>query len=295
VASSSHGWRAAAVVALAATFGLVRSAAAQPPPADFTAAPPPEVAAVTVDEHLGAQVPLDLAFRDQDGHEVTLGQLVKGDLPVVLTLNYSSCPMLCSLQLNGLVDSLGELDLTAGKQFRIVTVVLEPKETPARAAETRTAYLDKLESKKKELRPSAALGGWTFLVSPDGSDAAIRRLADIVGVRYRYVPEQAEWAHPAVLVFLSPSGTVTRYVHGIQYDSKELFSSIVRAGTSEPSATVGFVQRCFNWSPAHSTGPKWGTTVLRWTAAGFAAVLATALLLAHFLRRQRGASGVARS
>ena len=299
MASSSHRWRAAAVVALAATFGLVRSAAAQPPPPDeFTAAAPPEVAAVTVDEHLGAQVPLDLKFLDQDGHAVTLGQLVKGDLPVILTFNYSNCPMLCSLQLNGLVDGLGELDFTAGKEFRIVTVVLEPKETPAGAAETRTAYLDKLESRKKELRPSAALGGWTFLVSPDGSDAAIRRLADTVGVRYRYVPEQAEWAHPAVLVFLSPSGTVTRYVHGIQYDSKELFSSIVRAGTSEPSATVGFIQRCFHWEPPQSGGPKFGANVMKWTAAGFAAVLATALLLAHFLRRQRGAStpsGVARS
>jgi len=299
VASSRHrGW-VSIVVALAMTVGLAHAASAHDGDADeWTAKASPEVAAVDVEEHLGAKVPLDVAFRDQDGHPVTLAELARGDLPVVLTFNYSSCPMLCSLQLNGLVDALGDLDLTAGKQFKIVTIILEPKEQPARAAETRNTYLDKLESRKVGLRASAAFGGWTFLVSADGTDASIRRLADAVGVRYRYVPERAEWAHPAVLVFLSPSGIITRYVHGIQYDPKELFSSVVRAGTAEPSTTVGFVQRCFHWDPSANSQAKWGASIMRYTAAAFAAIVLTALILAHFLRRQRGVStrsGVART
>jgi protein SCO1/2 len=259
---------------------------------DFTTAAPPEVAAVDVDEQLGAQVPLDLRFRDHDGREVTLGDLVRGDLPVILTFNYSSCPMLCSMQLNGLVDGLGAVDLGVGQQFRVVTVIIEPKEEPARAHDTREAYLDKLQTRNVNRRGPAQRGGWTFLVAATkGDDAAIRRLAETVGFRYRYVDETGEWAHPAVLVLLSPGGIVTRYVHGIEYDPKELFSSLVRAGTAEPSASVGFVQRCFHWDPDAGGNPAAGRALMKFGAFAFAGLVIGALLVAHLVRRP----GVTRS
>jgi len=259
---------------------------------DFTTPAPPAVAAVDVEEKLGARVPLDLRFRDHDGQEVALGDLVRGDLPVILTFNYSSCPMLCSLQLDGVVDGLGAVDLGVGEQFRVITVVIEPKETPERAAETREAYLDKLQTRNLVRRGPAQRGGWTFLVAArDGDDAAIRRLAETVGFEYRYVPERAEWAHPAALVFLSPSGTVTRYIHGIQYDPKELFTSLVRAGTSEPSASIGFVQRCFHWDPDAGGNPAAGRALMKFGALAFAGLVLGALLVAHLLRRP----GVVRS
>jgi protein SCO1/2 len=259
---------------------------------DFTTAAPPEVAAVDVDEQLGAQVPLDLRFRDHDGREVTLGDLVRGDLPVILTFNYSSCPMLCSMQLNGLVDGLGAVDLGVGQQFRVVTVIIEPKEEPARAHDTREAYLDKLQTRNVNRRGPAQRGGWTFLVvATKGDDAAIRRLAETVGFRYRYVDETGEWAHPAVLVLLSPGGIVTRYVHGIEYDPKELFSSLVRAGTAEPSASVGFVQRCFHWDPDAGGNPAAGRALMKFGAFAFAGLVIGALLVAHLVRRP----GVTRS
>jgi protein SCO1/2 len=277
---------AAALLALVAAQGTARASDG------FTTAAPPAVDAIDVEEKLGAKVPLDLRFRDHDGKEVALGDLVRGDLPVVLTFNYSSCPMLCSMQLDGVVDGLGAVDLGVGEQFRVITVVIEPKETPERANETREAYLDKLQTRNPVRRGPAQRGGWTFLVAArHDEDAAIRRLAESVGFAYRYVPERAEWAHPAVLVFLSPSGTVTRYVHGIQYDPKELFTSVVRAGTAEPSASVGFVQRCFHWDPTAGGNPAAGRALMKFGALAFAGLVIGALLVAHLVRRP----GVARS
>lgn len=282
---SSH--LAAATVAAFALHGGTAAAGD-----DFTTAAPPAVAAIDVEEHLGAQVPLDLRFRDHDGREVTLGELVRGDLPVILTFNYSSCPMLCSLQLDGVVDGLGAVDLAIGETFRVVTIVIEPKEEPARANDTREAYLDKLQTRNPTRRGAAQRGGWTFLVAArHGDDAAIRRLADTVGFRYRYVDERAEWAHPAALVMLSPSGIVTRYVHGIQYDPKELFTSLVRAGTAEPSASVGFVQRCFHYDPNAGGNPAAGRALMKFGALAFAGLVLGVLLVAHLVRRP----GVTRS
>jgi len=280
----------------AIALGAIASARAQtsgsdPARPDLVAEAPPEVTAVTIDEHLGAQVPLDLAFRDQDGRAVTLRDLVKGDLPVVLTFNYSSCPMLCSMQLTGLADALpglaaiedpqaGKQGLRAGDQFRIVTVILEPKEAPTRAAETRAHYLAKVG---EVVRP----GGWTFLVAAtDGEDASIAALANSVGFRYHYETRRAEWAHPAALIYLSPTGTVTRYVHGVQYSPEDLYESTIRAGTASPSAALGFLQRCFHYEPA--TGhARAGFTIMRVGAGAFAALVLGIVLFAHLRRKAR--------
>ncbi len=267
-----------------------------PPPVpsvrpDLIAEAPPEVAAVKIDERLGAQIPLDLAFRDQDGRPVTLRELVRGDLPVVLTFNYSSCPMLCSLQLTGLTDALpglaalvdvaaGKQALRAGDQFRLVTVILEPKEEPARAKETRGHYLAKLDGVVRD-------GGWTFLVAAnDGEDASIRALADAVGFGYHYEARRAEWAHPAALIYLSPTGVITRYVHGVTYNPQDLYDSTIRAGTASPSAAVGFLQRCFHYEPATGQA-RAGFTIMRIGAGAFAALVLGVVLFAHLRRRAR--------
>jgi protein SCO1/2 len=287
---------------LAATVALLASVVTPSAFADGedpTTPAPAELAAVRVDEQLGAQVPLGLRFRDQDGRAITLGDLVRGDLPVVLTFNYSSCPMLCSMQLNGLVDVLPELKLAAGRQFRIVTVIIEPNEELERAQDTRKAYLDKLGEHDTMTRAAAAStddgGGWTFaLAAEPGESGAIKALADAVGVRFHYVADRAEWAHPAALVFLSPSGVVTRYMHGFQYTADDLRTSIMRAGLAEPSASVGFLQRCFHWDPTANSKAKFGRQLMMVGAGVFAAVLLIAVGLAHYLRRTR-TEGVPRS
>jgi protein SCO1/2 len=295
--------RSASVALLAvAVVSIGGLAAAAPPAVPFDEAVPEAPKAfdgIGVREQLGAQVPLDLAFRDHTGKAVTLADYVKGDLPVILTFNYSDCPMLCSLQLNGLVAALPQIRLMAGRQFRLVTVVIEPKEAPARAAQTRDKYLERLTQLglSRPARDAAAAGGWTFLVAErEGDDAAIRRLADTVGFGYKFVPERNEWAHPAALIFLSPKGTVTRYVGDVQYGPELLTQSIMSAGTSEPSASAGFILSCFHYDADVNNYSPGGMTALRYAAAGFLLLMLTAFGTWRYMRRRAGGTpGVDRS
>jgi protein SCO1/2 len=236
---------------------------------------------VTVTERLGAKVPLDAAFTTADGVKVTLGDVLTGELPTILTFNYADCPMLCSLQLNGLMTALPELtkpapDVTGkdvafriGKQFRIVTISLEPNETLERAQKMRDKYIARLP----EAQRAAAKAGWTFLVA-QGDAAQIKRVAEAVGFSYVYIKERAEWAHPAALIFLSVTGTVTRYVYGIEFAPQMMRESILKAGTSEPATAVGFMNRCYHFDPSESDHSRAGMMALRIGAAGFVLLLA---------------------
>jgi protein SCO1/2 len=304
------------LIALAGTLGALALAAFRPAPAlghppapaapapdDEIAVPPPtyKASGVTVDEHLGARVPLDARFRTQDGAQVTLGQVLAGGLPAILTFNYSDCPMLCSVQLNGLTAALpavgalgpspepgkqGETDalFRVGAQFRIITIDLEPGETLDKARAMRERYLARLPEDQREV----ARTGWTFLVAATPGDAAaIRRVADAVGFRYTYIAERAEWAHPAALILLSASGVVTRYIHGIEYAPAMLRESIYKAGIAEPAAAVGFLLRCYHYDPDANSHARAGVITLRIGAAVFAVLLFSALAVMHLARRSK--------
>jgi protein SCO1/2 len=254
---------------------------------DQVPTPPPTFPAsgVEVIEQLGATVPLDLALRDHAGADVTLGAVLAGDVPTILTFNYTRCQTLCSLQLAGLTRSLASLPWRVGRQFRIVTVVLDPDEPLDRVRATRDRYV-------AELPPGSDAAGWTFVTPRTRGDGApIRAVADAVGVRFEYLAERGEWAHPAVLVFLSSAGRVTRYVHGVDYPTDVMLQSITRAGTDEPSAGVGFLLRCFSFDPHHNDYSKMGRLAMRYAAAGFLVLVLSGFGLARVLRRQRRALG----
>lgn len=232
---------------------------------------------VTVDEHLGARIPLDARFRTSDGDLVTLGDVLAGDIPTILTFNYSDCPMLCSLQLNGLTKALPALDLTLGGQFRVVTIDLEPAEPLDKVAKMKARYVERAKVDPK---------GWTFLVAAvPGDDASIRRVAGAVGFHYTYVPERAEWAHPAALIFVSTQGTVTRYVYGIEYEPAMMRESIFKAGLAEPSTTVGFLNRCYHFDADANSHARTGVIALRVAAAGFVVLLLAGWGAMHLIRR----------
>ena len=287
---------------LVVMVALAGSALADPrtvAPPDDVVAPPPTFKAggVKVDEHLGAQLPLDARFRTQTGAHVTLRDLLKGDLPTILTFNYSDCPMLCSLQLNGLSAALpkiaaathdgtpgGETGFRVGAQLRIVTIDLEPTESLEKLQKMKDRYVERLPV---ELR-SQAREGWTFLVAENPGDGVqIRRVAESVGFHYMYVPERAEWAHPAALIFLSSAGAVTRYVYGIEYDPAMMRESIVRAGIAQASTAVGFMNRCFHYDPSAYGHARAGVLALRIGAAGFLVLLITGLGMLRIVRRSR--------
>ncbi|HET9622507.1 MAG TPA: SCO family protein [Kofleriaceae bacterium] len=302
---------------LAGLAGALGFALAQPVPARAGGVEPAKTAAgddipavdptykgndVKVDEHLGAQLPLDAAFRDQDGKRVTLSEVMRGGLPAILTFNYSDCPMLCSVQLNGLTTALPKVGAVApspdpsikrdialrpGAQYRIITIDLEPNETLEKAHAMRQRYLDRFPEDQRK----AAEAGWTFLIAATPGDAsAIHRVADAVGFRYTFIKERAEWAHPAALIFLSAAGAVTRYLYGVEFEPKVMRESIYKAGLAEPSAAVGFMIRCYHYDPGANSHARAGVMTLRIGAALFAIVLFTALGVLHFMRRRRSVS-----
>lgn len=275
------------------SFASVR---AQSATGDDIPVPPPTYKAndVNVEERLGARLPLDAQFRTADGALVTLGEVIAppgNTMPTILTFNYSNCPMLCNLQLNGLQAALTKLAepiagvrFVVGRQFRIVTIDLEPAESPERAAAMRDKYMAKMPEGQR----AAAAAEWTFLVAAiPGDSTQIRRVADAAGFAYSYVAERAEWAHPAALIFLATSGVITRYVYGIEFDSVIMRDSVFKAGLNEPATAVGFMNRCYHYDPDASSHARAGTLALRIGAAGFLVVLVSALALSHVLRRHK--------
>ncbi len=273
---------------------------------DEILAPPPTYKGndVKVDEKLGAKVPVDARFRDQDGKVVTLGELLapamkpgerasagEASLPTILTFNYSDCPMLCNLQLNGLSAVLPVIAekhedalFRVGTQFRIITIDLEPNESLDKLQKMKARYLERLP----EAQRAAAAKGWTYLVAETpGDGAAIRRVAESVGFSYTYIADRAEWAHPAALIFLSVKGTVTRYVYGIEFSPAVMRESIIKAGTSEPATAVGFMNRCYHFDPDANNHSRAGVMALRIGAAGFVVLLLSAFGVMHVIRKSR--------
>lgn len=200
----------------------------------------PEMRAIEVDEHKGAMLDPGLAFVDQDGHEVKLGDYLDGETPVLVTLNYYRCRVVCSVQLNGLADALGELDWTPGDgNFRIVTVSIDPNETPADARKKRDTIL-------------AALGkgddvDWQFLT---GTSVQIRALSEQLGISYAYDAEQDQFAHPAVAMFLSPKGKIAQYLYGLTFIPRDVKFALIEASEGKVGTPMEQLYlSCFAYDP----------------------------------------------
>jgi len=240
--------------------------------------PPGALDGVGVDEKLDTRIPLDLRFRDHNGRAVTLGDFFRGDLPVILTLNYSSCPMLCSLQLEGLVDKLNEIDLALGTDYRIVTVSIDPDETPLRAREAFQKYMQRLDDPV----PSA----WRFLV---GKQGAIDAIATATGFRYKYLANVDEYAHAAVTMILTPKGRLSRYLYDVNFDPYTLRLSLVEASKGKIGSTVDrFLLFCFRYDPDAGSYALAAKRLM--TAGGLITVAAVGIFLFVHLRRERKAT-----
>jgi len=198
---------------------------------------PSELAVVDVEEHLDAEVDPALVFRSDTGVEVTMGELLVGDVPTLLTLNYFTCETLCSLQLNAVLEGLKALDWVPGEEFRVVTVSIDPKEDAALAASKKDAYLKSLD-KGDDVE-------WHFLT---GEQDAITSLADTVGFRYSYDEKSGQFAHPAVIAFISPEGKVARYVYGVRYTAMDLKFALMEAAAGRVgSPAERLILSCFRY------------------------------------------------
>lgn len=169
-------------------------------------------------QRLDAQAPLDLPFRDETGRAVTLGAYF-GKKPVLLNLVYFECPMLCTEVLNGTVQALRALPLTMGKDFTVVTVSIDARETPTLAAAKKRVYLDRYGRKGPR-------DGWAFLTGPEPS---IKALASAVGFGYAYDKELDQFAHGSGIIILTPRGRVSHYFYGVEYPADDVRLSLIEA------------------------------------------------------------------
>src|SRR3990172_8950662 len=219
--------------------GVLVVAGSLPAAAQRKEARPDVLEGVGVTEHPNAQVPLDLEFVESDGKKVRLGDFFDGTRPVILTLNYSNCPKLCSVQLNGLVAAMKKMPWNLGEEYRIVTISIDPLETSDRARLTKQKYVQLYG------RPGSG-EGWHFLV---GREENIKKVADTVGFGYRYVDKQ--YVHAAVLFISTPQGRVSRYIYRVEYDPQTLRLSLYEAGQGLVGSSMDQVLLyCFHYDPA---------------------------------------------
>jgi protein SCO1 len=178
---------------------------------------------VGLDQHLGSAVPASLKFLDERGRSVPLGDFL-GSRPVILALVYYTCPNLCSLTLTSLTRSLRTLDLQAGRDFEVIAVSIDPRETPVLATTKRAAYLSEYTRDAAVCRGCEA--GWHFLTGPAASSSA---LAASVGFHYFYDPAQQQYAHPSGIVVLTPRGRISQYFNGIEFPAPALRQALLQA------------------------------------------------------------------
>jgi protein SCO1/2 len=223
---------------------------------------------VGIDPKLGGNVPLDVNFKDENGLDVKLGDYFNHKRPVVLALVYYDCPMLCNQVLNGMTGALETLNFNAGKEFDVLAVSFDPRETPELAAAKRKTYLDRYK------RPGTE-NGWHFLT---GEKSAIDALTKAVGFRYTWDDKTKQFAHASALTLLTPNGKIAQYYYGIEYSPKDMRLGIIEA-SNEKIGTVAdqLLLYCYHYDPM--TG-KYGATILNIVRAGGVLTLA---LLAGFI------------
>jgi protein SCO1/2 len=239
---------------------------------------PPAARDVGFDQRLGESVPLDAVFRDESGQAVRLGDYFTGK-PVILTLVYYECPMLCTLTLNELAGALKTLAFDVGREFEVVTVSFEPRETPELAAAKKKTYLERYG------RPGSERG-WHFLT---GDADATSRLTRAVGFRYAWDEATKQYAHPAGIMVLTPDGRIARYLYGIEYSPQSLRLALVESSEGRIGSTVDqLLLLCYQYDP--TTG-RYGAAVMRIVrVAGVLTLAALGTLIVVLRRRERRAA-----
>lgn len=213
---------------------------------------PPELRGISIEQKLNSQVPLDTEFQNEDGQTVRLGSYF-GHGPVVLALVYYTCPMLCGQILHGVVSGLKPLSLRAGRDFNVVAISFDPRDTPAIANAKRQEYSSRYALFSKD----ATTNGWNFLT---GTPESIRAVTEAVGFHYRWDEKTKMFIHASGIMVLTPEGKVARYFYGVDYEPKDLKLGLIEASHRTIGSPVDAVLLfCYHYDP--STG-KYSTAVL---------------------------------
>ncbi|MDP9263040.1 MAG: SCO family protein, partial [Acidobacteriota bacterium] len=263
-------FRGAALLLLAGLAATSAWAQKEPPQsgeASAVGALPPMLRKAGIDQRLNQPLPLEAPFRDEAGRGVTLGHYF-GQRPVILALVYYDCPMLCTQVLEGMARDLKPLSFDPGKEFDVVAVSFDARETPAKAAAKKQAIMARYG------RPGTE-AGWHFLT---GEQASIDALTRAAGFRYAWDPQSNQFAHGAAIMIVTPEGRIAQYYYGIEYPPKDLRLGLVEASKNKIGTfTDQILLYCYHYDPA--TG-RYGSVVI---GSMRALALATLLGLGGFI------------
>ena len=231
---------------------------------------------VKIEQKLDQQLPLDLTFKDENGQPVRLGQFF-GHRPVVLSLVYYDCPMLCTQVLNGMVTSFRVLSFQMSKEYEVVTISFDPRETPALATAKKKIYVGYLP----EAMQANAQNGWHFLT---GDAESIKQITDAVGFRYHYDESTKQFAHASAIMVATPQGKLSRYYYGIDYSARDLRLGLIESAQNKIGSPVDqLLLFCYHYDPA--TG-KYGAVVMNIVRLGGAITVLGILAMILLLRRR---------
>jgi protein SCO1 len=211
---------------------------------------------------------------------VHLGDYFDGKRPTLFVFAYHTCPMLCSLVLDATTRGLKDVAWSVGKEFDVVSVSIDPRDTPASATKKRDEVITKYGRE--------GTAGWHFLV---GDEANIRRVTDAVGFQFRYDERQAQYAHPAAIFLLTPTGTIARYLYGIQYEPSDLKLGLLEASEGRSISTVErLLLYCYHYDPQ---GKKYAIVAMRvMRVGGVITMLLLGGLIATLWLRERRSSRI---
>ena len=270
------------LLAALSLLALPALAAAQlgPNPPPMAVGQPDILQEIGWDQKLGEKIPLDLAFKDETGRDVVLADYF-GDKPVVLSLVYYECPMLCTISLNGLARALEVLSFVPGQEFEVLTVSFDANEGTDLAAAKKRAYMASYDKSDEGAQ------GWHFLT---GSEEAVGRLTRATGFRFAWDEETKQFAHPAGILVAAPDGTISHYLFGVEYSPKDLRLALVASGQGEVGSTVDQVLLyCFQYDPETGRYSAAIFNIVR--IAGLVTLLAmTGLFLSFSMRRRKKTS-----
>jgi len=238
---------------------------------------PKELQDIGIEEHLGANIDLGLAFKDENGQPVTLGSLTSKRKPVLLSLAYFGCPSLCNFHLNGLNDAFKQMQAPIGQEFEFVVVSIDSRETPELAKQKREAYV-------KAYGRAESINGWHFWT---GTQENVARLASQVGFKYRWDEGEKQWAHASAAYAITPEGRISRYFYGIVFDAKVLRLSLVEASNGAIGTIVDKLTLfCFHFDPKENKYTVAAFNIMR-AGGGLTAVILAAVLVPFWLRSRR--------
>jgi protein SCO1 len=237
---------------------------------------PSELVGVDVTPRIGEKVNLDLQFTAENGYQVPLRQLFGKGKPVILNLVYYRCPMLCNLVLNGQAAAMRELAWTAGKEFDIVTISIDPEETFDLAKGKKSFYLEAYG------RPQAR-AGWHFLTDHQGNT---KRLADQVGFKYHWDAKTEQWAHTAAIMVLTPDGRVSQYLYGVRFKERDLRLALTEASEGKLGTLADkLILFCFHYDPEAKGYVPFARNLMK--AGGGLMVLVMGIAITVLFRRER--------